>query len=494
MGTKTNAELIDRVEEILEDSGNAIFTAADISSQFQDSITEASEFVSQLVKHIIPVTNGSKIIDISGITGLIDVDRAEYKVDKEPKQYRSFKVWGDELHLDLETAPSASATGTLTGTLTFTTDSTAVTGSSTLFTTELEEGFYIQPSGGSTWYRIASITDDTNLVLTAVAESDDNGADTADSTKYWREYAYLFCRKIHTLTTLTDLAGAIDLVAGYNAGAVLIHVDVLGSGTIPKNTILTIAGVPGSYRVTADATIGSNETDITISPGLAGRAPNNAVVTIRPSSLTPELERLLPELVAARVALNWIGDTRTSVDAVRVILDTVSTELGKVGARLTNAVAHIASGAGEITDKRAAAIAELDLAPQMILDAETDLDAATSLINKVTRGDNPVGERIASARARLANVSAEVTLARGYLSQHSTGIAFDRLAGRELQAGNGYASESTGYINEAMARLRTDTLQLTRMQTWAKYKLERTLETLRGMEKPKLKSFGYSRS
>ncbi|KKK86223.1 hypothetical protein LCGC14_2765410, partial [marine sediment metagenome] len=281
MGEKTSVQIIDREEVILEDGSNVIFTEAVLSDETQNALPEISEFVPQLVKHIIPVTNGSKIIDISGITGLIDIDKVEYKVDQEPKQYRSHKLWGDELELDLQKAPVATSKGTLTGTLTFTTDSTAVTGSSTLFTTELEEGVYIQTSGGSTWYRIASISSDTALVLTAVAESDDNGADTADSSKYWREYVWLYCRKVHTLTTLTDLAGAIDLVAGYAAGAVLIHVDALGSGTIPKNTILTIAGVSGSYRVTADATIGANETDITISPGLAGRAPNNVVVTIR---------------------------------------------------------------------------------------------------------------------------------------------------------------------------------------------------------------------
>ena len=37
------------------------------------------------------------------------------------------------------------------------------------------------------------------------------------------------------------------------------------------------------------------------------------MVTIKPSSLTPELERLLTELVAARMAINWVGEGRTLI-------------------------------------------------------------------------------------------------------------------------------------------------------------------------------------
>ena len=170
MGNRTHSDIRNMAELILEDSGNAIFTAPVLDDIIQDALIVISDpYKPQLVKHIIPVTDGSKIIDISGITGLLDVDLVEYRIDKEPKQYRSFKVWGDELHLDLKTVPSASETGTLTGTLTFTTDSTAVTGSGTKFTTELEEGFYIQNTGSTTWFRIASITDAPNLVLATLA-------------------------------------------------------------------------------------------------------------------------------------------------------------------------------------------------------------------------------------------------------------------------------------------------------------------------------------
>ena len=54
---------------------------------------------------------------------------------------------------------------TLTGTLTFTIASTAITGVGTAFTTELAERNYIRATTSTTWYKIASIESDTALTL-----------------------------------------------------------------------------------------------------------------------------------------------------------------------------------------------------------------------------------------------------------------------------------------------------------------------------------------
>lgn len=66
----------------------------------------------------------------------------------------------------------ATPQGSLTGTLTFTNGNTAVSGSGTAFTTELGVGWLIRPDansgeGANGWGQISSITDNTNLVLTA---------------------------------------------------------------------------------------------------------------------------------------------------------------------------------------------------------------------------------------------------------------------------------------------------------------------------------------
>jgi len=56
-------------------------------------------------------------------------------------------------------------TATLTGDVTFTSGSTAVTGVGTLFLTEVAAGDYIRPAGGVEWYRVESVVSDTELTL-----------------------------------------------------------------------------------------------------------------------------------------------------------------------------------------------------------------------------------------------------------------------------------------------------------------------------------------
>ena len=89
----------------------------------------------------------------------------------------------------------------------------------------------------------------------------------------------------HTIGT-TDEAGAIDLAAGYAEGDTTIHVDALGTGTINKGSILTIADNTGQYVVTADATIAANECDVIITPGLNAAVLDGAVVTLHGDDAT----------------------------------------------------------------------------------------------------------------------------------------------------------------------------------------------------------------
>ncbi len=157
MARQTSAEIVIKASLILEDSNNVIFDADDILSRVPDALTEASQSQPQKVKHIVNITNASREIDISHITGLHNIDYVEYPVGNYPVTKKKHERWGDKVTLVVDTAPSATSLGTLTGTVTFSDGSTAVSGSSTLFTSELEEGWYIQKSTGSTWYKIATI-------------------------------------------------------------------------------------------------------------------------------------------------------------------------------------------------------------------------------------------------------------------------------------------------------------------------------------------------
>ena len=512
MAALTSAELTDRVEVILEDGSNAVFAASDISSQLQESLKEISFFSPWEIRQSLFAVDGSREIDLSTIDNLIRVDTLEWPIEDNRNSFyatgtrcfRNFDEFHNTLRMDIGTKPKAriqtripiltttKINQVLAGTVTFTANSTAVTGSGTAFTTELRAGYYISPTSLTDWYRIAKVTDDTNLVLAEVVKTADDGADTAGSTYYWYEPIYLYCSKNHYVeATQTDFAGAIK--AAVDKDQWTIVVDALGTGVMPKDMLFTIANVDGVYRNTAEATIATTEATLIIDPPLKGVAADNAVVTFYGSSLTKDLEALIPDLTAARVALNWVGDTRTALDNSRTILDTANTELDKVGARLTAAVAQITSATTDTNDKRDEAITELDLAPAMIQTALTNLTTAATFFDVVTEGDDPAGKNISAALSQLRSAASEITIANGYLNTHSTGSAYSGLAARELQAANGYIGEGQGYISEAMARLRTATLQLTHTQTWAKYKLETTLQRVRRLAKPRQTNYGYSR-
>ncbi len=74
----------------------------------------------------------------------------------------------------------------LTGTLTFTGGEVAVTGTSTVFTTELQEGQWIKANadGNGSWTKIETIEDDTTLYLTTGYRGEDRSAVASGKTNF----------------------------------------------------------------------------------------------------------------------------------------------------------------------------------------------------------------------------------------------------------------------------------------------------------------------
>lgn len=330
MTQRTHANITDDIEYVLEDTGNAIFSTANhISPGILAGLREISRYIPFRRDVWLTARDKSReiycgdIVDIlAGRPGyacypiyLRDTD-GDYVDDWRLDAYkRNIDYNFGIVRMGIDNAPVVSTSDDLTGTVTFTEDSTAVTGSGTSFTTELRDGYYVK--AGSNWYRVATVTDDTNIVLGKAIASGDDGADT--SCSFWRSDVILNCGLLHYLTTQSDLAGA--LVGAHSKGAWSLSVDALGTGQMDKNTLLTIAGVDGVYRVREDATITTNAATVKIEPFLKGVVPDNAVVTFLPSSLNPELERILVEIVAANLTINWVGDARTSIDTATTHMD-----------------------------------------------------------------------------------------------------------------------------------------------------------------------------
>lgn len=119
---------------------------------------------------------------------------------------------------------------------------------------------------------------------------------------------YLYCAKNHKCPNIADLAGAVDLGAGYAAGLSTIHVDGLTNSAVLEADLLfkiTSDSTGTYYRLTADTTLEDDgEGDITFTPALAEAVVDDDVVTFEYSTLTPTLEGLLISLTAARAAIS----------------------------------------------------------------------------------------------------------------------------------------------------------------------------------------------
>ncbi len=354
MALKTRANLTDDCELLLDDSGNTIWAAATIiDPAVTRALREASQYAPQHTLRWMTARHYSKDIDLSSLQDLIDVRYASYPVilkdtdgdliDDGDIDHNRHKIHWDDVttaRLKIANAPCAEATDQLTGTVTFTAASTAITGSGTAFTTELRVGHYIRKN--DEWYRVTAIASDTALTLGRNVVTADNGADTSGGTDYWDSTVLIACEEEHYLTAQTDLAGAMN--AATADGVWSIVVKALGSGTIDRNSLLTIAGCDGTYRVAADATITTNVATLLIEPKLKDRVPVDAVVTIRPSSLYPKLERIVAELAAADVAINHAS---TAFDQIALVLTDISnaaTELALANPEVDQGLADVDSG------------------------------------------------------------------------------------------------------------------------------------------------------
>src|SRR3990172_10267 len=82
-----------------EDSANYRWTNDEMDRHIAHAVKDFSEAVPYEQKATKATTAGSRVLDISTITGRVMVEAAEYPVDKFPKRYQPFALWEDSLTL-----------------------------------------------------------------------------------------------------------------------------------------------------------------------------------------------------------------------------------------------------------------------------------------------------------------------------------------------------------------------------------------------------------
>ncbi|KKL65249.1 hypothetical protein LCGC14_2156890 [marine sediment metagenome] len=213
-------------------------------------------------------------------------------------------------------------------------------------------------------------------ILTIDKNTVDDSADSDADVE-----VYVWFKKKHRVSQLADLAGAID-AASYAAGTTTINVDELGSTVIvAEDTLLTIAGIRGTYRVTEEDTTSGNEIELKIWPGLDSAATLDDVVTIIGSTLTTGLERLVVELTAARTSLSRL--------LTPIPLATTDISTGRDLINLIN------KGGTDVPTKYInSAMGELSVSRRYQEAAERRVDAVLGKLERLKRSRKPVSMHI----------------------------------------------------------------------------------------------------
>ena len=91
-----------------EDSDNYRWTDDELDRHIAHAVKEFSEAIPYEQKATKATTSGSREIDASSLSDRVMVEAIEYPVDKFPKRYQRFAVWGDTLTLLGDEVPDGS--------------------------------------------------------------------------------------------------------------------------------------------------------------------------------------------------------------------------------------------------------------------------------------------------------------------------------------------------------------------------------------------------
>lgn len=82
-----------------EDAANYRWSDNELDRHIAHAVKDFSEAIPLEQKGVKATTSGSRELDISTLTNCIMVQAAEYPVDRFPKEFQRFSLWGDTLTL-----------------------------------------------------------------------------------------------------------------------------------------------------------------------------------------------------------------------------------------------------------------------------------------------------------------------------------------------------------------------------------------------------------
>ena len=419
---RTYTQIKDKVGSNLRDTGFANFATTELDEELVDAIWEVSQFFphERMETYTIESRVGTASSTSSG--NLVDATKSQFLAGDVGKMVFNSrdKTWAEIVTFTSSTTVALSK------------DIMASGETYEIYNNECTSKFQINISDVTDYLGINKLEypkgqkrnyDIDGTILTVKVDSVRDSKVVTSGTQPDTE-VYIWFKVKQRVSQLTDFLGAVDLVAGYSAGDTSIVIDDLQSaGTIEADQEFTIAGTRGIYRVTADATIASNEATVTFYPGLESDVINDVVVTFTQSTLTnPMIELYVIEYATALAAIREPMQFYQQIHAALVTIALATTATATIAARITQILTDIASGR-----------TEAGLAPAAIILANLEFD---KLVTEIGLAKTAVAEG-----EPLANT---VTVAGG-------APEFISLANADINVALGFASTGQNYLREAEA-------------------------------------------
>jgi len=301
---KSFATLVTEVQTELQ-GDSTVFTSAKVAIQLEKAIRLVSEYSPYEMM---------EVFKIESRTGTADEDKANALVDDASLQFLATDVGKEVYNKDDRTWAVVTAfvdTGELTlsedifpdGDEAYALFNKGCRDNKQIYIGDVTD--YIDPPehGVTRGYVEHPIGDKRNFtiegdILTVDIDSVDDSADSDADVE-----VYVWFLKRHRVSQLTDLAGTLNGTPAAGARTLTIA-DLSGTEVVAEDTLFTIDGVRGTYRVTADKTLVGGGGVILFWPGLENAGTTAAVITIVGSTLNTGLERLVVELATAYSALS----------------------------------------------------------------------------------------------------------------------------------------------------------------------------------------------
>jgi hypothetical protein len=299
----TEATIIDTIENALQDSSNATWSAAELRYYKDWALRELAKYVPYKRIETLSLESRTGTASSTTTSALVDATKSQFvSTDADKVIYNTTdKTWA------IVTAYVSASQLTLSSDIMASGEGYEIYNrycfnSKQLDLSPVDDWLSIDgaeyPYGEMRGVKVM----DGGKVLELEYDGYINDTDT-DQTSSQRDIL-VHLNTIHRLPNLTDTAGAVNNAGGYAAGSTSMAINSLsGTETIPQHTLFTIASVRGVYRTTAALTLSGGGGTISFFPGLLDAAVNTDVVTIVASTLTPSLEEALIELIVAKALI-----------------------------------------------------------------------------------------------------------------------------------------------------------------------------------------------